>query len=39
MGGAGNEQPTGGDVVLKSSETTEFECEGVKGATCEPMNW
>ncbi len=30
-------QPTGGEVVLKSSEATELECEGVRGATCPPM--
>ncbi len=32
-------QPTGGEVVLKSSEATELECEGVRGATCAPINW
>jgi hypothetical protein len=30
-------QPTGGDVVLKSSEATELECDGVSGGM--PMNW
>jgi hypothetical protein len=28
---------TGGEVVVKSSEATEFECDGVRGAM--PMNW
>ena len=28
---------TGGEVVLKSSEPAELECEGVKGGM--PMNW
>lgn len=28
--------PTGGDVVLKSSDATELECDGVSGVI--PMN-
>jgi hypothetical protein len=32
-------KPTGGEVVLKSSEATELECDGVRGTWVPPINW